>query len=399
VVFGQRDVACDFRIPSTQSTSQSTAIFITITVVTNTSTGRTHSGTSAPSIAIPIPHNATMVFTKIPASVILSPRELKLYKRWQCLHANVRPNEQGYIPTAGEYEDFQQWLKRQDSGYFSDIFDDITGHIAPPSSETNKPTSNSPVASVCQHTMHPIAAGQVQARCPVCTIDMHVKYMHVLSQALENAGGRAPSCTLTSSEHQDTVYNAWCKGKIGALKELLAIENMAEQEAEWSARHPEERHENAQTASKALDLYWTETTGRVDERPRPKKNSAVAFAQGTDFEPGRPNPYFHRRSPRYEPGKYTVADHDDHDEDMISEDSEDYCHAKSCHAAGADESVSELVESFQNLDTIDEIEDDDGDSDWEDVESDDEYSDEDSEGSCTYWEVEEEASFIVFGED
>ncbi|ENH99432.1 hypothetical protein COCC4DRAFT_34833 [Bipolaris maydis ATCC 48331] len=84
---------------------------------------------------------------------------------------------------------------------------------------------------------------------------------------------------------------------------------------------------------------------------------------------------------------------------MISEDSEDYSHVKSCHVTGAEEPIAELLESFQNLDTINEIEDDDGDSDWEDVESDDEYSDEDSEGSCTYWEVEDEASFIVFGED
>jgi len=147
---------------------------------------------------------------------------------------------------------------------------------------------------------------------------MHVKYMHVLSQALENAGGRAPSCTLTSSEHQDTVYNAWCKGKIGALKELSIIENMAAQEAEWSARHPEEGHENVQTASKALDLYWAETTGRIDEPPRPKRDSAVAFAEDTDFEPGRPNPYFHRRSPRYEPGKYTVVDDDGDDHDAAA---------------------------------------------------------------------------------
>ncbi|EOA83008.1 hypothetical protein ACJQWK_04580 [Exserohilum turcicum] len=343
-----------------------------------------------------------MAHTKIPASVILSPRELKLYKRWQCLHANVRPNEQGFIPTAGEYEDFQQWLKRQDSGYFSDIFDDISGHIAPPSSKTKASTSNSPVAPICQHTMHPTAAGQLQSRCPVCTIDIHVKYMNVLSQALESAGGRAPSCTLTSSEHQDTVYNAWCKGKIGALKELSMIEDLAEKEARWSVRHPEKRYENVQTASKALDLYWAETTGRVDDPPRPKRDSAVAFTEDTDFEPGRPNPYFHRRSPRYEPGKYTVTEPEDHEEEIISEDSEDYSHTKTVHIADAEEPISEILESLQVFDTTDEIEEDDGDSDWEDVESDDdddEYSDEDSEGSCTYWEIEDEASFIVFGED
>ena len=336
----------------------------------------------------------------------MPPRELKLYKRWQCLHTNVKPSEQGYIPTAGEYEDFQQWLKRQDSGYFSDIFDDISCHIAPPCSEAKATTQNSPVASICQHTMHPIAAGQLQSRCPVCTIDIHVRYMHALSQALKSAGGHAPSCTLTSSEHQDAIYNAWCKGKVGALRELSKIEDMADQEAAWSARHPDGECADLQTATKALELYWTETTGRVEDQPRPKKQSTVVFAQDTDFEPGRPNAYFHRRSPRYEPGKYTV-EHEEHEEDLISEDSEDYSHAKVYHVSDTEAPITELseedeYESLQNIDSIDGIEDDDGDSDWEDVESDDEgseYSDEDSEGSCTYWEVEEETSFIVFGED
>ncbi|USP73637.1 hypothetical protein yc1106_00911 [Curvularia clavata] len=354
-----------------------------------------------------------MAHSDLSAKVIFSPREMKLYNRWQCLHTTLQPKERGFIPTAVEYEDFQQWLKRQDSGYFSDIFDDITGHIVAASSVTKESKSDAPVASVCQHTLHPVAAGHFQSRCPVCTIDMHVKYMHVMSQALEDAGGHPPSCTLKSSDHQDKVYNAWSKGKVSAIKELLVLEVMAEQEAKWSAKHPEEKQENVQTASKALELYWSDVSadisGCVDERPRPKKGSTVTFAPDTDFEPGRPDVYFYHNSPRYEPGKYTVAEYDDHYEDMISEDSEDYYHSGNRDVIDESEPVADeaepapkLLKSFQNLDKIDEIEDDDGDSDWEDAEEDedsDEYSDDDSEGSCTYWEIDDESSFIVFGED
>lgn len=341
-----------------------------------------------------------MADSDLSAKAIFSPREMKLYNRWQCLHTNLLPKERGNIPTAVEYEDFQQWLKRQDSGYFSDIFDDITGHIAAASS-AKESKSDTPIASVCQHTVHPVAAGRFQSRCPVCTIDMHVKYLHVLSQALEDAGGRPPpSCTLKNSNHQDKVYNAWSKGKVCAVKELLVLEAMAEKEAKWSAKHPDEKRENVQTASKALELYWSEiladASGCVDERPRRKKGSTVKFAQDTDFAPGRPDVYFRHNSPRYEPGKYTVAGCDDHDEDVISEDPED------CLVVDEAEPALESPKSSQDLDKIDDIEDDDGDSDWEDAESDedgDEYSDEDSEGSCTYWEVDDESSFIVFGED
>jgi hypothetical protein len=347
-----------------------------------------------------------MTTAKIPASVIMPPRELKQYKRWQCLHTNVRPAEQGRIPTAREYDDFHQWLKRQDSGYFSDPFDDISGHITDRRSEET-PSFDSPVASICQHFMHPVAAAQLQSRCPVCIIELHVRYMNVLSEALESAGGCAPSCTLTSSEHQHTVYSAWCKGKVSTLKELSRLEAMAEEEASWSAQHPEVRHEDVQTAAKAVELYWSETTGCLEKPSRSNKQAAVVFAPDTDFEPGRPNPYFHRRSPRYEPGKYTVVDEREEEEDQISEDSEDYPQTKIHHVGEAKEShngtsTSDEEESQTVLDSIYEIAEDDGDSDWEDIDSDEDsfdYGSEFGDDDCAYFEIEEEASFIVFGDD
>lgn len=337
-----------------------------------------------------------MAYPKIPASIILPPRELKQYKRWQCLHTSTKPTEQGYIPTAREYEDFQQWLKRQDSGYFSDIFEDISGHVVPSSPESPVCTFDSPVASICQHAMHPTAAGQLQERCPVCIVEIHVRYMQVLARALANAGGHAPSCTLTSSDHQETVYNAWCKGKISTLKELSKLETMAEEEVAWSAQYPEAKHEDIQTAAKAVNLYWTETIGCVGDIAHSKKKAAVTFAEGTDFDPGRPNPYFHRRSPRYEPGKYTVEDPEEEDpeEDKTPKHPDESFQGKFsfCPTEESGLDTKDAEEEDATL-IIDEPLDDDGDSDWEDTESEDEDSD------CgSYYEIEE-TSFIVFGDD
>ncbi|RMZ72372.1 hypothetical protein GMOD_00010235 [Pyrenophora seminiperda CCB06] len=340
-----------------------------------------------------------MAHPSIPASIILSPRELKQYKKWQFLHTSTKPAEKGYIPTAHEYEDFQQWLKRQDSGYFSDIFEDISSHLA--SSRSDAPTRrlDTPVASVCQHAMHPVAAGRLQARCPVCIVEIHMRYMQVLVRALANAGGHAPSCTLTSSDHQETVYIAWRNGKLSTLRELSQLETMAEEEVVWSARHPDanHHHEDIYTAKQAVDRYWDETVGSCLEGCTPPKKGkvavAVAFAQDTVFSAGRPNAYFHRRSPRYEPGKYTVQDPEEgEDEDAEEEPSQQ----AQVHVRGMAQSQSHLdleeEEEEEELEDDDEPIDDDGDPDWEDVES----EDEDMDGCDSYIEFEE-TSFIVFG--
>jgi hypothetical protein len=235
-------------------------------------------------------------------------------------------------------------------------------------------------------------------------VDMHVKYMNVLSQALESAGGRAPSCTLTSSDHQDTVYSAWCRGKIGTLNELSRLESMADEETAWSARYPDAKYEDIRTATQAIELYWTETTGRMESRPRPKKQWTVVFAEDTDFELGRPNPYFHRKSPRYEPGKYTVEQEDEED-DKISEDSEDYAQSSVYHFGATEMLIIDQEDdtSLQANDSLEELEWDDGDSDWEDISSSEEessdYGDDGSDdGDHVCFEIEEETSFIVFGD-
>ena len=213
------------------------------------------------------------------ASVIMSPRQLKLFLRWQHLCTTLDPAARGYLPTAAEYEDFQQWLKRQDSGYFSDVFDDLSDHIVGIKPSPSVLGINLPVATICQHLMHPLTTGLLHPRCPVCTIKLHLNYVKILFQALTAAGGRAPSCTLTTSERQDSIYSAWAKEKILTLKELLKLENMADREAAWSRMHPAIKRDDIQTAAKALKIYWIETNGSHDTIFPVKGNSIVAFSE------------------------------------------------------------------------------------------------------------------------
>ncbi|KAF2828889.1 hypothetical protein CC86DRAFT_268323, partial [Ophiobolus disseminans] len=334
---------------------------------------------------------------RLPASLILTSREMKQYRRWQSLHTTLKPTECGLIPTATEYDAFQQWLKKQDSGYFSDVFDDIHEHIN---------LSSSPIdlniATICQHHLHPIAVGDPCLRCPVCTIDIHLNYMKLLARSLHCVNGRPLPRTGTPSEQQENIYLAWSQGKTSTLREVCDLEQMSAKEAEWSERHPDTQLEDVQSATKALKLYWFEVAGCEMMTRCSAREKRVMFADDTNFNPGRPTDYFLRRSPRYEPGKHTILEEEPEENDNISEDSEDYSRAR-VFALGGSENVHDddtglAPEDLAECeDSLEELEDDDGDSDWEDIDSDEE--EESSEGSYICFEVEEESSFVVFSDD
>jgi hypothetical protein len=334
----------------------------------------------------------------LPASLIMTSRELKQYRRWQRSYTTLKPTECGLIPTAIEYEDFQQWLKKQDSGYFSDVFDDIKDHIRPTTS-----SSEPEIASICLHTLHPVPTGQPRLRCPVCTIDLHLNYMKVLTSALHSANGRPLPCTGTPSEQQENLYLAWSQGKISTLRQVCELEKLSTEEGEWAARHPNELCEDVQSATKALELYWYETTECQNTKPCGTKKNGVVFADDTNFLPGRPTDYFLRRSPRYEPGKYTLTEGTREEDGNVSEDSEDYSCARILVVGGPEES-SKFVNmsipggSVHIEDPLEGLEDDDGDSDWEDIDSDEDEM-ESSDGSFICFEAEEEAGYIVFSDD
>jgi hypothetical protein len=301
----------------------------------------------------------------------------------------MKATECGLIPTAIQYDDFQQWLKRQDSGYFSDVFDDICDHIQSPT-----PPSEPTIATVCRHTLHPVAVGQPRLRCPVCTIDIHLTYMKVLTRSLHGVNGRPLPCTGTPSEQQENMYLAWSQGKMSTLREVRALEQCSVKEAKWSDSHPHDEAEDVHSAAKALELYWFEVAGCESTQACSTNSKTVVFADDTNFSPGRPTDYFLRRSPRYEPGKYTIIPEEHETEDGISEDSEDYTGARVFTMGGPadalveDSSVTPEPSEYYE-DSIDELDYDDGDSDWEDVDSTD---GEDASGDGSY------ISFEVDGE-
>lgn len=365
----------------------------------------------------------------VSANAIFTPRELKQYRRWQNLHTTLRPNEQGFLPTADEHEDFQQWLRKQDSGYFSDVFEDVAEHLKPPTAD------EPPTAILCRHTMHPITAGHLRKRCPGCTIDMYISYMRALEKALKGAGGRAPRATMqATTPQQEALYAAFVTGKLELLHCLTELEQLAEEEERWQTQRKDWKNDDVRTASQALDLYWSEAFALTDTQPQqPKKTKSVKFTPGTEFCVSRPEEYFRRRSPRYTPGRYTVPVQDDEEEEeegeeIVSEDSEDYAHApilleQGPIIVGANVAVYDFAQTIGVFtDTIRSYEagirkaeatpigsydtprlellDDDDDDDEDDDDSDWDMHDDETDGSdYIYFEAEEDCSFVVFGED
>jgi hypothetical protein len=218
--------------------------------------------------------------------------------------------------------------------------------------------------------------------------------MRLLTRMLHNANGRPLPRTGTSSEQQENLYLAWCRGKLSTLKQVCQLEELSFKEQEWARTHTDTLREDTQSATKALELYWFETAECGNTQQRSTKNKKITFAADTNFLPGRPTEYFLKRSPRYEPGKYTVDEQDDGDD--VSEDSEDYSSARVFVLAPPEDTcVDSVTASVDAVHTDDELEDDDGDSDWEDIDSEDESSD----GSYISFEEDEESSYIVFSSD
>lgn len=315
----------------------------------------------------------------VAASVILSPRETKHYRRWQRLCTTLSPAQQGRIPSAAEYEDFRNWLKRQESGCLSDAFKDISGHVEDSCPKSKATQVELPIADLCQHTLHPAMAGQIWLRCPVCTIKMHLQYLGVLKQALESAGGRAPTCTLMSSEYQDHAYSAWMYGKLCALSELSRLERIAEQEVEWSGGRPQAEVQGFPTAREALELYWSSIGGLHTNGSHACGKKSVMFSLDTNFESGRPTAYFWQKSPRYEHGKHT---------DREPNHEEEECALTPGDTTSSQDGASSFEANLQHRLEEGESDSDDGNNDTE-MDSDE----------CVFEEIEDEANFIVFGDD
>lgn len=151
----------------------------------------------------------------------------------------------------------------------------------------------------------------------MCEVVVYLDLLHLTAEAWENDGG--PWRALRTV-HSATFRTAWHRTKI-ELEELVAeIEIEADLEAEWEKRHPEEAEFAQRTRSAANAIAIARTMCRYPgavsfqndrgtalsrevARKKPKK---VTFAANTNFEPGRPQSKYRRKSPLYQKGVYAA---------------------------------------------------------------------------------------------
>lgn len=270
----------------------------------------------------------------LPASLILTSREQKSYRKWQLQTLSKRPSRFGLLPDATEYAEFQAWLA-----------DRASIHSLPESYTVGSLECfykrDPQTASKCGHPPHPAhrkARGEVEVEpCPVCAIKMHMQYMKLLTRAYERASGLVPQ-RWKAAPTNDPTFAAWHQGKLAAVREISRLEAQAQQETRWALGNPDSKIDaSIQTAAQALQMYWAEVEGAT-ERPgevacteigRGKKEAKriVRFHDDTCFTRGRSLFEFARKSPRYEPGKYALtasSEESDWDDETDEEDNDYY---------------------------------------------------------------------------
>ncbi|KAJ4305315.1 hypothetical protein N0V90_000846 [Kalmusia sp. IMI 367209] len=318
-------------------------------------------------------------YTTLPASLILTSRELKHYRRFQSQTTTLPRGSHDRLPTAVQYADFQSWLAKRDSGYFSDT---PLADIAEYAKTYSEKKEEKGKASVCGHTLHPVHEDKTE-RCPVCTVEIHITYMKLLTAALQDAGGLVKQ-RWEAIDQDCPALQAWYAGKLAFVNEVHRLESIAQAEEEYSQQQWQQNWKSNQptddikTAAQALELHWLSLeSGTMSMQTTGKKAArTVDFSPQTNFERGRDQLYFWRKSPRYEAnGEYASSSSSDVEESDglgIGEDAE-------THEEKSPEPLVANDISTSRQDNDDAEHSDEQMSDEEGVESDEEENDEDDE--------------------
>jgi hypothetical protein len=167
----------------------------------------------------------------------------------------------------------------------------------------------------------------------MCTVDMHMKYMRLLKNHIKGSDCKIQQEESTSD---DRVVNAWRAGRLSLVQIVSFLEKRAAEEDAWTKRNPDASIADAKTAEQALQMYNTaieqdtlatssgpslggnlsfdssissfssSVSSRSSDSAKPRRT--VCFDADTSFTLGRPQHYYHRLSPRYEAGKYAIAE-------------------------------------------------------------------------------------------
>ncbi|KAF2731850.1 hypothetical protein EJ04DRAFT_361779 [Polyplosphaeria fusca] len=242
-------------------------------------------------------------FSELPASLIFAPKVLKHFACFQ-RHELVLPNQKiGKLPSASQYADFLLWSRKRKQ---SPSLNDFTGLCDTPEPEA---PNDDPILKTadCGHILHPVTKIQSVIKCPKCVVTEHLDYLKVLSTALEKAAN--------DLKHHPSVYvqalEAYSSAKMESVMAVYKLELQAEEEMSWQRDRVSIWSQDTMSANVALEYH----RGQTDPYAKPKQNEKrrrtrkhVTFSQETNFDTGRNESYFWRKSDRYEPGKYQVEE-------------------------------------------------------------------------------------------
>ncbi|KAH7138863.1 hypothetical protein B0J11DRAFT_574808 [Dendryphion nanum] len=344
----------------------------------------------------------------LPASIILTARELKHYRRWQL---ETQPYDSsatlGQLPSAVEYSAFKAWRvdqRRAAEICLPDPFrwsEELAAHISPTSELP--PSLDYKTSITCDPILHTTEAVKTTADddCYPCMISAHIIYMKALTTALSKTNG-PPMPPENASLEYEQAYEAWYCGKLDILQTLRTIQDY---------------EEVTDSAHKALSMYWrtidnsTDSTSECDDfggiikRRDSAQVKRVGFTKDTNFNEGRSQAYFRKEGlrgklarshgsapsggePGHVDGQENVALEADDDVSIMEQDAE----TNDIATLGGPDSGEEVeyeTDSDSNLDEEDENDEhdneDDDDEEWDTLE-------------CEDKEDGFDASFIVFGD-
>lgn len=393
----------------------------------------------------------------LPASLVFAPRELKHYRRWQSqTQAYISTKAIGTLPSALEYGAFKAWREQEkrDAEMASpdplQWSDELFAHLRP---DTETPSTESRATrrmrSSCTHDFNVASPENVVDgnECLACIIESHITYMRVLDTILEKAGGLNLPRRKPSPEHEQA-FDAWYTGKIDLAQTLCTIQNL--EGLDESADEALQLYWATIENSLAAPFEECDKEDLILKRRDSAQLKKVGFTKETNFAEGRDQAYFRKGGPRTEPRDSPIDDEEIEDDGAAEEEEagttkgprvsmdhteEDVTTAEITSPQSAqpkdgvnveltivfgtdsdsefddvsdtgfdsdDDSGSDMDEEDDNNNKKDEKEekddeDSDEDSDDSDDDDDDSGSDWDVLGSDEDDDIEEDASFIVFG--
>jgi hypothetical protein len=345
------------------------------------------------------PANAYRANHSLSASIIFPSKEYKQYLQWQRETLQKRKFASGLLPTATQYVEFRKWMDERDRHKKADFFPDpcaFSKQFAAHLNEADCASSREKGTATCGHALPPPLATEQAERCPCCLIDCHLQFMNVVTHRLDEVEEPLQQRS-EAGKVTHPAYDAWYCAKLEMIQTVNELEAWADEEEAWLAEASTEQPKNLKTATEALELYWSaiicplacpaSKTGSAN----PKKR--VSFGEETRFEPGRDPLLFARKSPRYEPGKYTSGEVDSAGLNSRLEEIDDLepalNHGIDHHFNKNDQVAGEGAEEDEDADS--------------DIFEDDEFSDEDMDEQAEVSEDEDvedcEGFCVVFTDD